>query len=90
MLKHFNITISGEVQGVNFRAETKKQADEMSISGFVENLSNDTVYIEAEGEEKKLDEFIRWCRKGTWFSKVKKAAVVESNPKGFKDFVIKY
>jgi acylphosphatase len=51
MKKHFNIRISGRVQGVFFRASTKAKAEELGISGFVQNEPDGSVYIEAEGEE---------------------------------------
>lgn len=63
-MKHFKIRVSGKVQGVFFRASTKEQADQRQIKGFVRNEPNGDVYIEADGEEHKLNEFLKWCAHG--------------------------
>jgi acylphosphatase len=34
------------------------------ITGFVKNLKNGSVYIEAEGEEESLKAMVEWCHKG--------------------------
>jgi acylphosphatase len=34
------------------------------IKGFVKNLSDGSVYIEAEGYPEQLAIFVEWCRKG--------------------------
>lgn len=57
-MKHYNITVSGKVQGVFYRASTKEKAEQLGIKGFVRNQSDGTVYIEAEGEVSQLDAFI--------------------------------
>lgn len=64
MIKHYNISIKGRVQGVGFRYHTKKKAFELGIKGFVKNKVDRSVYIEAEAEEDKLLLFINWCEKG--------------------------
>lgn len=40
MVRHFNIRVSGKVQGVFFRASTKDQAVIFGVKGFVRNESN--------------------------------------------------
>lgn len=63
-MKHFSIVVNGRVHGVFFRASAKERALQLGISGFVRNEADGSVYIEAEGEEDALAQFIRWCRKG--------------------------
>ena len=43
-------TISGRVQGVFFRMETKRAADRFGVSGWVRNLRDGTVEALFEGE----------------------------------------
>jgi acylphosphatase len=88
MRKHFNITVAGRVQGVFFRASTKTSADHLNIRGFVKNQPDGTVYIEAEGDEKDLEQFIDWCKLGPKAAKVEKLEVKESELKGFAKFDI--
>ena len=88
MLKHFNIKVYGRVQGVFFRASTKTKADELRIHGFVRNERDETVYIEAEGEEEDLKEFIAWCEKGPKYAIVERCEVEEAAMKDLTGFVI--
>ncbi|MEZ5043920.1 MAG: acylphosphatase [Saprospiraceae bacterium] len=62
--KHFNIRISGKVQGVYFRGSAKAKAVELGITGIVRNESNGDVYAEIEGTPAQLSAFIQWCHKG--------------------------
>jgi len=63
-MKHLNMTITGKVQGVFFREEAKKKAEELGIRGFVRNEELGSVYIEAEGEESLLEEYMNWVKAG--------------------------
>lgn len=85
-MKHLNIHIYGLVQGIFFRASAKEQADKLGINGFAKNMPDGSVYIEAEGEKEKLDEFVNWCRKGPMMAKVDKIEIIEASVKKFKGF----
>jgi acylphosphatase len=63
-LKCKSITVFGRVQNVGFRYHTLQAANKYGISGFVKNQADRSVYIEAVGEEKVLNEFINWCKDG--------------------------
>jgi acylphosphatase len=52
-MKHWNIKVTGKVQGVFFRASTKAVADQLGVKGFVKNLSDGSVYIEAAGDHRE-------------------------------------
>lgn len=71
-MKCFTIKIHGDVQGIGFRYSAREKAKELNVNGFVRNEPNGTVYIEAEGEEENLMNFLKWCYKGPSFSKIKK------------------
>ena len=88
MKKHFTIRISGLVQGVFFRASTKEKADRLGIAGFVRNEHDGSVYIEAEGEEGTLNEFIKWCQHGPPRANVEKCDVHEGAVKNLSHFLI--
>jgi acylphosphatase len=87
-MKHLNITVSGKVQGVFYRAFTQKEAQRLQLRGFVRNQPNGDVYIEAEGEEIVLQEFISWCKTGSPLSMVKGVNVQEGELKKFVEFKI--
>lgn len=88
MRKHYNISVAGRVQGVFFRASTKTSADHSNIKGFVKNLPDGSVYIEAEGEEKDLEQFISWCSQGPKSAKVERCDVEEGPIQDFREFKI--
>jgi acylphosphatase len=88
MLKHFNIKVAGRVQGVFFRASTKSAADALGIKGFVRNEADGSVYIEAEGEEQELENFISWCKHGPKTARVETFDVRPGDIKGYPDFQI--
>jgi len=82
------LKIEGRVQGVFFRASTKKQADALGINGFVKNEVDGGVYIEAEGDEKTLHQFIEWCRVGPLHAAVSHVKITATEPKQFSSFKI--
>jgi acylphosphatase len=88
MPKHLNIKITGKVQGVTFRFSAQSEARKLGITGFALNQPNGSVYIEAEGEEQKLAEFLRWCQSGPERAIVEKVAASEGHIKNFTDFTI--
>lgn len=69
-MKHLNIHIYGNVQGVGFRRAAKDQARYLGVRGFVKNEADGSVYIEAEAEDAALAQFVHWCRKGPAFASV--------------------
>ena len=89
MTKHYNITITGKVQGVFYRASAVKMAKLLDIKGFVQNEANENVYCEAEGEEELLTKFIQWCHHGPEKAEVKYVSVNEGELMNFKTFEIK-
>ncbi|MBN1960847.1 MAG: acylphosphatase [Deltaproteobacteria bacterium] len=59
-----NIIVTGRVQGVFFRASALEQAQSYGIKGWVQNLPDSSLEIEAEGPRYALEEFIKWCKHG--------------------------
>lgn len=88
MIKHYNIIITGKVQGVFFRKSAKDKAQELGIKGVVKNKPEGSVYIEAEGEEAILGEFIVWCKKGPSQAKVDDVIVTEGSVVDYEKFEI--
>lgn len=90
-MKHVSIIIRGLVQGVSFRYYTSQKARELNIGGWVRNAPDDSVHIEAEGEEENLNKFIAWCHDGPEASTIKKVDYNFSSPRdNFIDFKIKF
>lgn len=56
--------VSGRVQGVWFRANTKDQATRLGLSGWVRNLPDGRVEVMACGEKEQLRQLYQWLQKG--------------------------
>jgi acylphosphatase len=59
-----HLIISGRVQGVFYRANTRHFASELRVKGWVRNLQDGKVEVVAEGGKNALDRLIEFCRKG--------------------------
>jgi len=84
----YKIHVTGRVQGVGFRWSAANEARNRGIKGFVKNLSDGSVYIEAEGSLTQLNTFIEWCKKGPGFSFVESVNVETYPPVNYADFRI--
>ncbi len=56
--------ISGRVQGVFFRMETKYAAERFGALGWVKNLPDGTVEAVIEGDETNVEALLEWCGEG--------------------------
>ena len=84
-----HVIVSGRVQGVFFRYETKKEALKRGVKGWVRNLPTGEVEAVFEGEKEDVEEMIKFCRKGPPLAKVKDVKVSWEEYKGeFKSFDI--
>ena len=64
MRERLEVTVSGRVQGVWFRAATRDQARRLGLSGWVRNLPGGEVQAVFEGERDALESVLSWCRTG--------------------------
>lgn len=55
---HATVFFSGRVQGVGFRYQTLQVAKEFEVSGWVANLADGRVQLEAEGRAQEVQDFI--------------------------------
>lgn len=88
-MKHLNITVIGKVQNVGFRFYTNKKAVELGIKGYVKNMPNGSVYIEAEADEVTLDHFVIWCNNGPIWARVSELQTQDAANKNYKEFRIR-
>ncbi|MBI5765706.1 acylphosphatase [Candidatus Falkowbacteria bacterium] len=61
MQKRLELKFYGQVQGVGFRLETQRKANELGLNGWVKNCADWTVEVVVEGLDQKLKEFLSWC-----------------------------
>jgi len=83
--------ISGRVQGVFFRLETKKAADRYGVFGWVKNQWDGTVAALFEGSKENVDSILEWCKQGPPLANVQRVDVKREEYKGeFDRFEITY
>lgn len=56
--------VSGQVQGVWFRASTAREATRLGLAGWARNLSDGRVEVLAAGATEAIDELARWLHIG--------------------------
>lgn len=89
MKKALSIRVYGKVQNVGFRYHTRKVAEQLGITGFVKNQPDGSVYIEAEGDEHTLDQFLSWCNQGPALARVDRIETQSIPEKYFTHFTVR-
>ncbi len=89
MIRHYNIIIKGEVQGVAYRFNAQAKAHQFDLTGFVKNLPDGSVYTEVEGLEDNINKFIEWCYVGPRLAEVTEVKAEESEVLGFQTYEVK-
>ena len=78
MKRAIKARVVGRVQGVCFRVSTQAEAVKLGITGWVRNTTDGDVYLQAEGFEECLEQFVSWLHNGPKFAKVEQV-IVESS-----------
>lgn len=85
----YRLEVTGKVQGVFFRKHTKLRAEELGVHGWVRNMPDGSVLIEAEGTESSMKAFVQWCHFGPERAEVEKVDVKEIDNLGYRGFEIR-
>jgi acylphosphatase len=86
-----HVVISGKVQGVWYRASTKKKAEELGLTGWVKNTADGNVEAVFEGDASMVDEMVAWCWIGPPLARVTDVKVTRREANGkFTDFMFLY
>jgi acylphosphatase len=86
----YRMQIRGMVQGVGFRWGAAREAWRTGVTGYVKNMSDGSVYIEAEGTRAQLETFSEWCRRGPGAGTVDSVEINESPTAGYSSFTIEH
>lgn len=83
--------ITGKVQGVFFRVETKYAAESFGLTGWVRNKMDGSVEAVFEGEETDVEAMLSWCQTGPPRARVSKVDVIRQDYTGaFDAFDVTY
>ena len=86
-----NAIVSGNVQGVGFRASVKSLAESVGVVGFVRNLENGSVEICAQGQKENLDQLLELIKKQFSDKYLQAMKIVFCTPqRQFKEFCIEH
>ena len=77
MCRLFNVT--GDVQGVFFRATTQAVAERLGVNGHAVNLLDGSVEVRACGDDAAIEELLRWLHKGPRMASVTGVAESDTN-----------
>lgn len=82
-----HVIVSGSVQGVSFRSETRRLAQIRGVRGYVRNLPHGKVEAVFEGERECVIELVKFCHSGPEGAHVKDIQVDWEDFKGeYSDF----
>ena len=81
--------VSGQVQGVFFRASTQDTARRLRLTGWVSNLRDGRVELVACGEDAALKELEQWLWHGPRHARVEHVAVLDAVTETFIGFTVR-
>jgi len=81
-MKRVRVLVSGRVQGVGFRAATRREATRLGLSGWVRNLPDGRVEAEFEGAASAVERAIAWCASGPPGAEVEACERSDAPPAG--------
>lgn len=85
-----DLTVTGRVQGVSFRAYAEQEAARVGVTGWVRNEPDGTVTAHAEGPPEAVAAFVRWCHEGPSWARVERVDVREAADVGATSFRVRY
>jgi acylphosphatase len=87
-MQTIRLIVKGKVQGVFYRVFVKDTAEQLGITGWVKNLPDKNVEIQATSSEEALKKFVELCRQGPPRAVVNEMTIEELSPEQFNDFRI--
>jgi acylphosphatase len=89
MLKCSQIKIYGQVRGGGFRSAAMEAAYRYRIKGFVRYDEENSLTLEAQGEQDDIRLFVQFCRE--WFTDevIKDFIVTDKEPEDYPGFTIR-
>jgi acylphosphatase len=85
-----HVFVSGTVQGVYYRANTRDTARERGVDGWVRNLEDGRVEAVFEGDEASVEAMVQWCHTGSPRAEVEDVEVEYEEPEGESGFEVRW
>ena len=84
------VRVTGEVQGVSFRAYAAREAVRLELAGWVRNEPDGAVAARLEGPADKIEEMLGWLHQGSPAADVDGVQVREVAVSGEDSFEVGY
>lgn len=86
-----HLRVGGRVQGVGFRWHVRRAAHRLGVRGYVRNLPDGDVEVEAEGEPAAVESLIGEVRLGPASARVERLERRDlDRPPRFEDFEVRF
>ena len=85
-----HVFVSGMVQGVFFRYETRERARARGLAGWVRNLPDGRVEAVFEGQQDAVEGMVEWCRTGPRGAEVTDVEAIDESPEGLQGFDVRH
>ncbi len=77
-MKSVDVTVSGVVQGVYYRASARREGALRGLRGWVRNQSDGSVALHLQGDADAVDAMLDWCRVGPPAARVSRLTVADA------------
>ena len=88
--RRVRVHVSGDVQGVVYRANTEETATRRGVDGWVRNTEDGRVKAVFEGDPRSVESMIGWCHTGSPRATVDAVDVTEEEPQGEEGFRVRW
>ena len=85
-----DLTVTGRVQGVSFRAYAAREAARLGVAGWVRNEPDGSVAIHVEGDRDAVEGFVRWAHDGPAYARVDHVDARPADDTGATEFRVRY
>ncbi|MFB6281371.1 MAG: acylphosphatase [Haloferacaceae archaeon] len=85
-----HVHVSGRVQGVYYRANTRDAARDAGVDGWVRNLDDGRVEAVFEGPREAVERMVEWCHEGSPAARVEDVEVTYEEPRGEDGFRVRW
>lgn len=79
MIARHRYLIEGRVQGVGFRYATIRQAERLGLTGWVRNLPDGRVEVEAHGDGRAMGALENWLWEGPTHARVSRVTRTDAD-----------
>jgi acylphosphatase len=85
-----HVFVSGTLQGVYYRANTRDAAREYGVDGWVRNLEDGRVEAVFEGQDGDVESVMEWCHEGSPRARVEDVTVEYEDAEGLSGFEVRW